>query len=27
MLFYLMNLLERWVVPWHVSQRTEHAAH
>jgi len=25
-LFYLMNLIERWVVPWHVSQRGERAA-
>jgi NitT/TauT family transport system permease protein len=24
-LFYLMNLIERWVVPWHVSQRGERA--
>jgi ABC-type nitrate/sulfonate/bicarbonate transport system permease component len=22
-LFYLMNLIERLVVPWHVSQRSE----
>jgi NitT/TauT family transport system permease protein len=27
MLFYLMNLIERWAVPWHVSQRSESAAH
>jgi NitT/TauT family transport system permease protein len=27
MLFYLMNLIERWVVPWHVSQRGDSAAH
>ena len=26
MLFYLMNLIERWIVPWHVSQRSERAA-
>lgn len=25
-LFYLMNLIERWCVPWHVSQRGERAA-
>jgi NitT/TauT family transport system permease protein len=25
-LFYLMNLIERWVMPWHVSQRGERAA-
>jgi NitT/TauT family transport system permease protein len=26
-LFYLVNLVERWVVPWHVSQRGAGAAH
>jgi NitT/TauT family transport system permease protein len=26
LLFYLMNLIERWLVPWHVSQRGEHTA-
>jgi NitT/TauT family transport system permease protein len=25
-LFYLMNLIERWLVPWHVSLRGERAA-
>ena len=25
-LFYLMNVIERWLVPWHVSQRGERAA-
>jgi NitT/TauT family transport system permease protein len=25
-LFYLVNLIERWVVPWHVSQRSAGAA-
>jgi len=25
-MFYLMNLIERWVVPWHVSQRGAPAA-
>jgi hypothetical protein len=25
-LFYLVNLVERWVVPWHVSQRGVGAA-